>query len=162
MGSIIDKPCYVVFRHLRKLFLEYTFQACQYDGALPSSVIVDYTKLDLAVALLDNSRLLGKRDNTLDCGRSTIIGGRGCGWRRVFLPFWRPIWRFGGRLALSYRWPMVSLNGSQRYIWRRRGASSLARSRRWCCGGGGIAQHIAELRHVLAGRTSECKVVAEG
>lgn len=57
MGTVIYQPRYVILRHLRKLLLEYTFQAGQYDQAFSCIVVVDDAEFDLAIALFENSRL---------------------------------------------------------------------------------------------------------
>jgi hypothetical protein len=57
MGAIIDQSGYIVFRHFRKLFLENAFETGQYDQAFSTIIVVDHSKLDVAIAFLLDSRL---------------------------------------------------------------------------------------------------------
>lgn len=51
MRSVVDKPGYIILGHLRELFLEYAFEACEDDEALPGRVIVNDTEFDLSFSL---------------------------------------------------------------------------------------------------------------
>lgn len=57
MSAIIDKPCNIIFGHLRQLLLENAFEAGEYHCAVGGAVIVDDTELNLALALLEYSSL---------------------------------------------------------------------------------------------------------
>jgi hypothetical protein len=74
---VVDQPCNVVLGHLRQLFLEYALQAGQDDGALPPAVVVDHAELNVAVALLDGSGVLGERDQPLLGLGRRIVSDRG-------------------------------------------------------------------------------------
>lgn len=51
MRSVVDKPGYIIFGHLRELFLKYAFEAGEDDEALSGRVIVNDTKFDLSFSL---------------------------------------------------------------------------------------------------------------
>ena len=57
MGTVIYQSRNVVFWHLGELLLENALEARQDDKTLSSVVVIDDAKLDLAIALLCDSRL---------------------------------------------------------------------------------------------------------
>lgn len=57
VSSIVNKSRNIILRHLGELFLKDAFEAGQNDERLALVVVVDYSEFDLAIALLNNSRL---------------------------------------------------------------------------------------------------------
>lgn len=57
MGSIIYQSGYIFFGHFRELFLEYTFQTCQNDKAIPTIIVVDHPELDITGPFFYDRRL---------------------------------------------------------------------------------------------------------
>ena len=67
MGTVVYEAGDVVLGHLGQLFLEDAFQAREDDEALALVVVVDHSKLDLAIALFDDGGLRRVRP---DCSTS--------------------------------------------------------------------------------------------
>lgn len=65
MCSVVDQSCNIVFRHLRQLFLEDTFQAGEDDRGMRFAVIVYDAEGNIAVALFQYSWFLWERDHRL-------------------------------------------------------------------------------------------------
>jgi len=57
MCSVVDQPRNVILGHLGQLFLKDTFEAGQDDVGIPTAVVIDDSKLDLAIALLNDRGL---------------------------------------------------------------------------------------------------------
>ena len=57
MCPVIYQSCYIIFRHLWELFLEYAFEPCEDDDAVTAVVIVDDAELNFALSLLNHCRL---------------------------------------------------------------------------------------------------------
>ena len=55
--TVIYQSCYIVLRHLRELLLKYAFKSGQDNDAVAAIVIIDDPELNIAIALLYNSRL---------------------------------------------------------------------------------------------------------
>jgi len=53
VGAVVDKPGYVILRHLRQLLLEDAFEAGKNDKAIMVAIIVDDPELDVAVSFFD-------------------------------------------------------------------------------------------------------------
>lgn len=54
MSPVIDQPGYIVLWHLRQLLLKYALEPREDDKALALVIIIDHSKLNLAIALLDH------------------------------------------------------------------------------------------------------------
>jgi hypothetical protein len=57
MSPIVDQSSDVILGHLRKLFLEDTFEAGQDDEALPFAIVIDDSKFDITISFLRDRRL---------------------------------------------------------------------------------------------------------
>lgn len=57
MCPVIYQPGYVVFRHLRQLLLEDTFETSENDEALPFIVVIYDSKLYFSSTLFNDGRL---------------------------------------------------------------------------------------------------------
>ena len=105
MGAVIHETGYVVLGHLGQLFLEDALEAGENDGALSAPVVVDDAEFNFTIALLNDRRLLGKGDNTLDGRSSVLVGRRRRGGRSGGLlhAFGRGVGAIGGCFALGWR-----------------------------------------------------------
>ena len=57
MGPIVYKSGNVVLRHFGKLFLKDTFETCEDDKTLAPIVVIDNSKFNFAITLLNDCRL---------------------------------------------------------------------------------------------------------
>lgn len=110
MRPVIDEPRNIVLRHLRQLFLEYALQARQYDGALPPPVIVDHAELDVSLALLEGSRVLGEGHYPLLRFGRRIVDYRGRRRALLLCTLGRADVERVVRFALNWRTLAVSLH----------------------------------------------------
>lgn len=160
--SVVDETSNVVLGHLGQLLLEDTLQARQDDCAFPPAVIVDDSELNLAIALLDNSRLLWKGHYPFDWGRGGVVGLFRCRWAMLYA-LRGGVGRIGGRFALGWMGRGVSFLQVQRYIRRRVTCSESGYGECRRRGRGGIAQEVAQMRDVVAGRRhTRCATGVQG
>jgi hypothetical protein len=66
MCTVIDEARNIVLGHFWKLFLEKAFEAGKNDEAILGIVIIDHSKFDLAIPLLNNCRLWRSQKVFLD------------------------------------------------------------------------------------------------
>jgi hypothetical protein len=118
MCPVVYEARDVVLGHLGQLFLENALQTRQDDGAFPPPVIIHDPELNLAIALLDDSRLLWKGDYPFDWGRGRLVGLLRC--RRAVLYALRGCaGGVGSRFALGFVGQIVSYAQAQGQVWRR-------------------------------------------